>query len=635
MGLMPYPKSVEIYEGCLQISDGSLLIRECGSDRVRRLIQPLDFGEADLYCHINHRLGTRVPCMESDCSYTMVIDDQGITIRSPEEWGAITAVSTLTQLLLLYSDNLPYCTITDAPTYPWRGLMIDTARHFITLPTLKRTCEFMHYFKMNVLHLHLTDDQAFRFGTEQFEELVSDSYYTKSELAELIAFAADRAIRVVPEIDVPGHTSSWLLAHPEWGTQPADSSSTSLFGAHSECLDPSNPEVVKDITTIFEEVAETFPDDYIHTGGDEVDQTWWEESEKVQNWASKLGLKDTRAIQSHFTHSVCKSLRQQSKRPIVWDEALHEDLPEWVTVQAWRGSSPRDRAVDSGHATIVSSPYYLDLHYPARIHHSYWPDMSTKEWFAADDQVMSDPSLEHVQDGVRWHLNMGDSEWSNQGLKGEIVGGEACMWSELVTDELLHTRVWTRTPAIAERYWNGAERKDDVYNRLWTHLEHLPKIGFPRVVDYQSIHECVELMPLFEMLEPVKWYARLLSMDLVRARAKGLSEGSYTERPYNVHTPLNRVVDRLPPESLSTIRFIDAWKQEKDISAWLRGWKEQAQIFDECVSNFPNLEELRQASAALAELANVAEGVSPFEDRLLGPFGEYLLPVALAFREDT
>lgn len=488
---------------------------------------------------------------------------------------------------------------------------------------------------MNVLHLHLSDDQGFRFGSEALPELVSADNYSMDELGQLIAYAADLGIRVVPELDVPGHTSSWLIKHPEWGFGEVSLQELKEFGPHRGCLDPSNPKTMEAVVTLFEEIANTFPDEYIHVGGDEVDPFYWERSSSVQSWAAAHELSNSRDIQARFTISVCERLSTLNKKAIVWDEALHELLPTSVTVQAWRGLRSRDVSLAAGYPTIVSAPYYLDLHYPAAVHYLYEPEMSSQAWQDSDAKVRNDPVLAHVADGVRWHQDFGEFPNLSKSESGTNLGGEACMWSELVTDELLLKRVWTRAPAIAERFWSelDIEQADSMYERLSVSLQRLPELGLPGVLNVHEVHPCTALKPLFEMLEPVKWYGRLLSMERVAARAEGRDESAYT-RPYNQQTPLNRVVDRIPAESLTAARLARRIKKGEDLSPWIIGWQNQHALFDDCVNEYPELAELRPASEALARLADVALGLVPFESGLLGPFGEYLLPIATAFADD-
>ena len=596
----------------------------------------LNLDQYSFGCEFDKEEFGQVPSLDSNYEYTLRIDKNTIFVHAVEEWGALAALSTLAQLWAGFRGQLPDCEIHDAPMYRWRGVLIDVARHFISLPTLLSCCDLMHHFKLNVLHLHLSDDQGFRFGSKEFPELVSREHYSMEELNRLIAYAADVGVRVVPELDVPGHTTSWLERHPEWGFGEVSEDELARFGPHRGCLDPSNPATINAVLTLFKEMANIFPDEYIHIGGDEVDPSFWESSASVQAWAAARQLDTVSDIQAYFTQEVCNHFKELNKKPIVWDEALHATLPQSVTVQAWRGLRARDMSVGTGYPTIVSAPYYLDLNYSAATHFAYSPDMPTRDWRAVDARVIADPLLAHVAQGMQWHQDFGEFPEIPNRKSGTILGGEACMWSELVSDKLLLTRVWTRTPAIAERLWSSHDVHDVecMYDRLCAVLQALPLLGLPDLVSLESIHPCSALNPLFEMLEPVKWYGRLLTMERVRARAKGSDESTFS-RPYNQQTPLNRVVDRLPPESLVSYQLARRVKHGEDLSSWIIGWQNQAIVFEGCVSEYPELEELRAVSQALAKLADVALGKANYDPTLAGPFGEYLLPIATAFADDS
>lgn len=628
--LLPLPHDIDRQAGRSSLTAGTCNIKTCDSNKVRRLVSALDLAGVDFSCSIANPVSNSSPHLVDAYSYRLEIGPAGIELGAESEQGALTGCSTLAQLAATRS--LPHCTIKDRPRHPWRGLLVDVSRHFMELKTLRSVIELMHHFKLNVLHLHLTDDQAFRFASEAYPELASMQSYSKDELMQLISFAADHAVRVVPEIDIPGHATSWLVAHPEWGSEPVDPSTLKDFGALKACLDPSNDSVIVAVQTILEEVIETFPDQYVHIGGDEVDPLWWNRSAAVQAWAASRGLHSVRDIQADFTLSIVRFIESQNRKVVVWDEALHETLPRSVVVQAWRGMPARDLAVAGGYQTIVSSPYYLDLNYHAETHYGFWPTMSTSEWKSQAERMENDDVLEHVRDGIKWHQSFGEFPHIPERNGGRILGGEACMWSELVTDELLLRRVWTRMPSIAERFWidSSARGESSISERLNASLSRLKSLGCPDIVATPPIHECQELQPLFEMLEPVKWYARMLTTSGTEARAQGESIES-NERPYNAQTMLDRIVDRLPSDSPEVRRCRSDILAGRDLSVWSKGWRLQYHEMEKACGRFPELYELREASEALFKLADVADGRALPSKDLGGPFGEYLLPIAFAF----
>ncbi|MCY3885187.1 MAG: family 20 glycosylhydrolase [Gammaproteobacteria bacterium] len=628
--LLPLPNVSVRQQGSSQLAGGGCRFRECKSARVRQLVSRLDLGGIEFSCKIESSDSDSIPRLDHDHSYSLDISRSSVELRAISEQGALTGCSTLAQLCA--TGPLPHCTITDRPRHPWRGLLVDVSRHFMELKTLRSMVELMHHFKLNVLHLHLTDDQAFRFRSEAFPDLASAQSYSKTELGKLIDFAADYAVRVVPEIDIPGHATSWLVAHPEWGSEPVDPSTQRQFGALKACLDPSREVVIESVQTILEEVIDTFPDQFVHIGGDEVDPLWWSRSESVQEWACSRELYSVRDIQADFTRHIVQFIESRDRTAVVWDEALHETLPQSVVVQAWRGMQARELSVAGGYRTIVSSPYYLDLNYHASTHYGYWPSMSASDWKSQDRRMETSDVLEHVREGIKWHQTFGDFPNVPKRSGGCILGGEACMWTELVSDELLLRRVWSRMPSVAERFWtepsNASSR--DISARLDTSLARLPKLGLTDIGAVPPIHECRTLQPLFEMLEPVKWYARMLTTGGTEERAQGESI-DLEDRPYNTESALDRVVDRLPPDSSAVRRCLADVRAGRDLNVWTDGWRKQLDDLQRESKRFSDLEDLHDASQALCRLADVAEGLALPSKSLGGPFGEYLLPIAFAF----
>ena len=496
--------------------------------------------------------------------------------------------------------------------------MIDTVRHFIPIDTLMRTLDLMELYKLNVLHLHLSDDQGFRFLGKEFPDIADPrDRYRRDELAALVESAALRGIRVVPELDVPGHTASWLAAHPEWGLGERVAAVSRRFGVHACCLDPDNEDAMRAVAALFGELAQVFPDSHAHFGGDEV---------------TLPGGQDASAAQAAFNARMAKTLDGLGKSPMAWDEVIGPDLPRNVVIQSWRGAGARARALRAGFDTVYSAPYYLDLFYPADLHYAFDPETD------AGPELAADPRLAHVRDGLLALSRRWDAQAREEPVQaptaGRVLGGEACLWTELVTDELFDTRLWSRMPAIAERFWSAADVRDadDMYRRLAATQERLAQLAG---VDPErelrrrlmrsglTAEEVRGLMPLLEMLEPVKWYARLLG----EATAGAVDAA----RPYDADTPLDRVVDFLPSESLAARHVANMGDDRlRDIIA---GWRSQRIWVERCAGR-DVIRELTGVSATLSLLAEQLEAhLCGREARLpaaaLDPHGEYLLPAAL------
>ena len=503
---------------------------------------------------------------------------------------------------------LPLGRIEDAPRFPWRGLMLDAARHFIPADALLQTLDLMAFYKLNVLHLHLSDDQGFRFPSAAWPKLASRESYRRAELRELVAQAATRGIRVVPELDMPGHVASWLAAYPEWGPQRQPVAASQRFGAHQAVLNPADAAVYQAVDALLGELAEIFPDPFVHIGGDEVQPDCWQESEEISAYMAQHGLSGPPALQAHFNQRVAALAARRGKRLIGWDEALHEEAPAGMIVQAWRGATARDRALAAGHDCIVSSGYYLDLFYPADLHHAWDLGAPEDELLAQEDALLQDPRLVHVSEGIRWTHAWREiagpkrtdaapearrsGNWpagatpagtapagtapasaapasatpsnATHRTRGAVLGGEACLWSELVDERLLPVRLWSRMPAIAERFWSveaapGPAWPHATLNmRLQASLERLAELG---MLDVREISRRLlrqfgvaeSQLPVVELLEPIKWYGRLLGPEALRARIEGREAPLH--RRYRADSPLNRPVDALLPESFAASRF--------------------------------------------------------------------------------
>ena len=488
------------------------------------------------------------PNLEVDESYTLEKTATGWSLIAGSTFGALAGITTLGQLYR-FREAGKVQSVEDQPKYPWRGVLVDVARHFIPFNMLQHVIDGLAEMKMNVLHLHLTDDQAVRFECRGIPGLASQQHLTQKELKHLVTYAADRGVRVIPEIDVPGHVTAWLVGVPEFGFQQVEA--TDRFGVHKACLDPTRERTYELLEILFAELGEVFPDEYVHIGGDEVHPAWWSEDPAVAEFMQVNSLEDVRAVQNYFTQRVVGILANLGKRAIGWDEVLHPDMPDLV-VQNWRGATTRDRAAAQGLSSVVSAPYYLDLFYPLDMHYAHDPSASQEDWLKLEDEQQADIRLAHVAEGIEW-----TKQWRNEAIdysdQADVLGGEACLWSELVDEHTLPTRLWSRLPAVAERLWSE-EPEEDVYERTEALLSQEPF----NLIDRQQ-HDLATLglsnkqIQVAMWLEPVKWYGRLLGQTALEARIAG-SEMPQA-RPYQVDTPLNRVVDYVAPESLSARRL--------------------------------------------------------------------------------
>ncbi|MBS1859740.1 MAG: family 20 glycosylhydrolase, partial [Acidobacteria bacterium] len=387
--------------------------------------------------------GNDYPTLGEDEAYTLDVTPAGAIIKAPIVDGALRGLETFLQLVGPSPDGFaaPAVHIEDRPRFPWRGLMLDVSRHWMPLDVVERNLDAMAAVKFNVFHWHLSDDQGFRVESKRFpklQELGSDGhYYTQDQIREVVAYARDRGIRVVPEFDIPGHTTAMLAAYPELGTVPGPFEIWRRWGINPNALDPSREETYQFLDEFFGEITALFPDPYWHIGGDEVKPDQWNASARVQAFAKEHNLKDADAIQAYFNQRVQKLLVKRGKILVGWDEVLHPDLPKDIVVQSWRGQKSLAESAAKGYRGILSWGYYLDHLRPASFHYNVDP--------MGGDALSLPPEAQ-----------------------ARILGGEACMWAEYVTPETVDSRIWPRAAAIAERFWSPAESSTaaSMYDRM-------------------------------------------------------------------------------------------------------------------------------------------------------------------------
>jgi hexosaminidase len=548
LNLMPLPSTLQLGTGQLTINQSFSVANEGFQDQrlkrgVQRFMADLSRqtgmllyhnsapSSPTLLIHIDHG-SEEVQRSDEDESYELTVSDSNAKLRAPSPLGALHGLQTFLQLIEPTESGftVPVVTIRDQPRFVWRGLLIDVGRHFIPVDVLKRNMDGMAAVKMNVLHLHLSDNEGFRVESKRFpklHEMGSDGlYYTQEDIREFVAYARDRGIRVVPEFDIPGHSRSWFVGYPELASGPGPYK-IELDGPNS-VMDPTREETYKFLDKFIGEMAQLFPDAYFHIGGDEVDGQPWDANPKIQAFIHSHGMKSNQDLQAYFNQRLQKILAKYHKVMMGWDEILHPDLPKTIVVQSWRGQESLATAARLGYSGLLSFGYYIDLMFPAWQHYAVDP--------MAEDAAALSPEE-----------------------KRRILGGEACMWTEWVTAENIDNRVWPRTAAIAERFWSPQEVQDlgSMYARLgeiswrleWPGLTH-------RSGTIQMLHRMAgtddisNLRTLADVVEPVKDYTRM-------GNVKG---------PWDFRAPLNHLVDAVSPESDPARRFgdlVDKYVQSK------------------------------------------------------------------------
>ena len=593
LNLIPMPASAQAGTGSLRV-DSSFSVALTGhvEPRLERGVEqflkqlarqtamplnlkPAKMAQAMLVIHTDHA-SKEIQEIGEDESYVLEVSAAGAKLTAPTPLGALHGLQTLLQLVDVSPDGFaaPAVTIRDKPRFPWRGLMIDSARHFIPLDVIRRNIDGMEAVKMNVFHWHLSENQGFRVESKKFpklHEMGSDGlYYTQEEIRDLIAYARDRGIRVVPEFDVPGHSTAWFVGHPELASGPGPYNIERRWGIFDPAFDPTNEKTYKFFDQFISEMAKLFPDQFFHVGGDEVNGKQWAANKQIQGFMRAHGIKNNAALQAYFNKRLQAIVEKHGKSMVGWDEILDPTLPKDITIHSWRGAAGLAAAAKQGYRTILSNGYYLDLGWSAARHY-------------AVDPMNGDA------------VNLSPEE------KQRILGGESCMWAEYVNAENVDSRIWPRNAAIAERLWSPAEIRDptSMYMRLDFISARLEWLGLTHRTYYRRMlqriagssatpDELAALRRLTDMVEPVKDYTR---------------ERTAPAEPTSA-TPMNRVVDAVPLESDAGRRFGEL--VDKYVGASCRAAPIEAELRSQFMlwrDNDANLEALAERSFLVREIA--------------------------------
>ena len=403
---------------------------------------------------------------ESLEAYTLDITEEGITIAARGEAGYYYALQSLKQICAEYGESgeLPECHIYDSPRFDYRGVLIDISRHFRSVEFLKRQIDVMASLKMNRLHLHLTDAAGWRIEVESYPRLCSyaawrtphswkewwmggrqfvdegtegayGGYLTKAEAKELVAYAAERYITIIPEIEMPGHSDEVIAAYPELGC--------SHHPEHQGDLCIGKEATFEMMQAILDEILEIFPSEYIHIGGDEAGKSSWVECEDCQRRMREEGLANVDELQSYMIHRIEEYLNARGRQIIGWDEILEGGLAPNATVMSWRGEEGGRAAAAAKHSVVMSPHAYCYIDAPQDAPYSQ-PE-SIGGYLPLEKVYSYEPTPETMDKSVAQY----------------IMGVQANLWAEyIVTDEHYEHMLWPRAIAIAEIGWSCPEHKD-------------------------------------------------------------------------------------------------------------------------------------------------------------------------------
>jgi hexosaminidase len=426
--------------------------------------------------------------------YRIDVTSEGARLSAGSDGALRHAEQTYLQLLegSPVSDGgvveVPTVRIADAPRFAWRGMMLDVARHFMPKEFVLRLIDGLELHKLNVLHLHLTDDQGWRVQIDAYPRLTEvgawrdetmvgrmtheqtdftydgvrhGGFYTKDDLREIVAYAAERGITVVPEIDLPGHMQAAIAAYPELGNYPDQQIGVrQIWGISEDVLNVSD-ETVAFVRTVLREVLEIFPGPYIHLGGDECPANQWRETPAAAERQAALGLSDAGQLQGWFTAQVASVLTEDGRRLVGWDEMVETDCPTDAVIMAWRGVDRGEIAAKAGHEVVMAptSALYFDYYQAA-------------------------PETEPLAIGGLTPLEkVFDFEVMPPGLTVEeqarIIGTQCQVWTEYMEGpDQVGYMLFPRMAAFAERAWGSPKTSyEDFLGRLTPHLDRIAACG--------------------------------------------------------------------------------------------------------------------------------------------------------------
>jgi len=460
--LIPLPASVTWRDGSLALGAGTTV------DGRGKAAPTAAFLARDLSLKQSHHGAARIRLVfvpttkiPNPESYRLHSSSQGVIIEASDPRGLFYGVQTLRQLVVNHS--VPFVEINDTPRFRWRGLLIDLGRHFFGKQVLFKIIDEMAAYKLNVLKLHLTDYEGWRLQIPAYPKLTQvgalvdgkPQYLTTADVREIVQYAAERQIIVVPEIEMPGHAGAAARSYPEY------------FDKEGGAFNPANPKTYDLIQSVFSEVARLFPAPYVDFAADEVGDETWKGMADVDRLKAEQGLKTTKDVQAYFARKVVAIIGGLGKRPMAWDEQVEAGAPKNVVIQWWRRDRPDvlAAAAKRGHELVISPADQLYFDYP---------------------QGPGEP-------GAPWEGNKGGPQSISKMLAWEpvpdsftpeesarVLGIEACVWTEFIaTERYLQFMIFPRLLALAEIAWRPKGQRDEVEfsRRLEPHIEALRAQG--------------------------------------------------------------------------------------------------------------------------------------------------------------
>lgn len=474
LDLIPQPQLMEIGEGGFLLnSEVGILAEEPLRNEAQLLqisIQSLTGMELELEQQKKQEQGTWItlkinPELSHPEAYRLRVNELGVEIEGATRQGLFHGIQTLLQMLPKTEGPVALLevSIEDAPKFAHRGLLLDACRHFWPVPVVKKYIDLLAYYKMNVLHWHLTEDQGWRIEIKKYPKLTEvgawreekdgskyGGFYSQEEIKEVVAYAKARHITIIPEIEMPGHSMAALAAYPELGCTEGPFNVTSEWGVFKEVYCAGDEHTFEFLEDVLTEVMALFPGQYIHVGGDESPKFRWENCDKCQHRITEEGLHDEHELQSYFIQRIEKFLQANGRKLIGWDEILEGGLSKKSIVQSWRGMKGGIEAAEHGNFAIMSPTSHCYLDY----------------------------SLDAIDLEKIYHFNPIPKKLAPE-IHSYILGGECNMWTEHVpTEENLDSKVLPRMIGLAEALWSHEKDFQRFSKRLKNHFPSLENRGF-------------------------------------------------------------------------------------------------------------------------------------------------------------
>lgn len=520
VAIIPEPVSVSLSDGNFTLTPSTSIVISENTPELRHVADYLsnklytaNWFYKDVSTELSPSDTSIVLSLEPDASpdhdegYALSVTPEQVKITARTAHGLFYGVQSLLQLLpaeINYQDpsfvpanfewTIPAVEINDYPRYEYRGMHLDVARHFFPVEFLKKYIDLLAMHKMNRFHWHLTEDQGWRLEIKQYPRLTEvggwrDStlvgkagsgrydgiryggYYTQEEAREIVQYAADRFITVIPEIEMPGHSSAALEAYPELGCEPEkDYKAQTTWGVFEDIYCPSE-ETFTFLENVLTEVIDLFPSEYIHIGGDEAPKTAWENSDLAQQVIEREGLEDEHELQSYFIRRIEQFLNSKGRQIIGWDEILEGGLAPNATVMSWRGIEGGIAAAQQGHDVVMTPTSHVYLDY-------YQADPETEPLaiggFTTLEKTYSyEPTPDTLTEEESKH----------------ILGAQGNVWTEYMhTGRKVEYMAYPRAAALSEVVWSPAEKRDwtNFWGRLQTHFQRLEYLGINAAEHYRG-----------------------------------------------------------------------------------------------------------------------------------------------------